>query len=230
MSEAFVETPEIQKRFYEEYTVPMIRKGRLTTFVAGILTFLPPLYLWLGMGIKPEWDYILAGWGIIASSYLLIYVFEPIGFYPEMGLSGIYIGYLAGNIPPVRLPAMLSARAATGCEAGTKRGELVGVIAIGMSVFVNLAFVTLAALLGAAILEVLPKFVMDAFSFTLPAILGGVMAQYWKRSKVFTPLILIICLLLQKAPIPGITKFPGAIIIAAILGYVFYRINKGKKA
>lgn len=228
MSEAIIETPEMQKRFYEEYTVPMIRKGRLTTLIAGILTLLPPLYLWLGMGIKPEWDYILAGWGIIGSSYLLIYVFEPIGFYPEMGLSGIYIGYLAGNIPPVRLPAMLSARAATGCEAGTKRGELVGVIAIGMSVFVNLAFVTLAAIVGAAILEVLPKFVMDSFGFTLPAILGGVMAQYWKRSKVFTPLIFIICCIISKSPLPGIAKFPGAIVTAGVLGYIFYKMSKNK--
>ena len=140
-----VETPEMEKRFHDEYTVKMIRSGRLTTLIAALLTFLPALYLWFGLGIKPTWSQIGSGWAIILSSYFLIYFFEPLGFYPQMGLSGIYVGYLAGNIPSVRLPAMLAARAACGVEAGTKRGELIGTIAIGVSVFTNLFFVTLAS-------------------------------------------------------------------------------------
>ena len=31
----------------------MIRSGRLTTLIAALLTFLPALYLWFGLGIKP---------------------------------------------------------------------------------------------------------------------------------------------------------------------------------
>ncbi len=222
------QTTDMDKRFYEEYTVPMIRKGRLTTLIAAILTFLPALYLWFGLGLKPTWGEIGQGWALIVSSYLIIYFVEPLGFYPVMGLSGIYIGYLAGNIPSVRLPAMLSAQAATGCEAGTKRGELVGVIAIGMSVFVNLAFVTLAAITGVAILEVLPPFIVSAFDYTLPAILGGVIAGYFGKNKVFVPLILAVCVVLQKAPLPGITKFPLAILLSFVIGYYMYTSKKAK--
>ena len=147
-----------------------------------------------------------------------------------MGLSGIYIGYLAGNIPSVRLPAMLAAQSATGCEAGTKRGELVGTIAIGMSVFVNLAFTTAAALTGVYILEILPEFVLDAFDFCLPAILGGVLAQYWRKNRIFVPVILVICLGLQLAPIPNFLRFPGAIVISIILGAFLYSQKKKKAA
>ena len=147
-----VETPEMEKRFHDEYTVKMIRSGRLTTLIAALLTFLPALYLWFVLVIKPTWSHIGSGWAIFLSSYFLIYFFEPLGFYPQMGLSGIYVGYLAGNIPSVRLPAMLAARAACGVEAGTKRGELIGTIAIGVSVFTNLFFVTLAAVSGVYIL------------------------------------------------------------------------------
>lgn len=223
-------TADVDKRFYEEYTVGMIKRGRLTTLIAALLTFLPALYLWLVLGFKPSWGQIGQGWAIIVSSYLIIYFVEPLGFYPVMGLSGIYIGYLAGNIPSVRLPAMISAQAATDCEAGTKRGELVGTIAIGMSVFVNLAFVTLAAVTGVAILNVLPAFVVSAFDFTLPAILGGVIAQYFKKNKVFVPLILVLCVLLQKAPLPSITKFPGAIVLSFVIGYFMYQSKKKKTA
>mgnify|MGYP000878783205 FL=1 len=159
----------MDQEFHDKYTVKMIRNGRLTTLIAALLTLVPPLYLWLVVGFKPTWGQIGAGWSIMFSAYFLLYFFEPLGFYPQMGLSGIYIGYLAGNIPSVRLPAMLAAQSATGCEAGTKRGELVGTIAIGMSVFVNLAFTTAAALTGVYILEILPEFVLDAFDFCLPA-------------------------------------------------------------
>lgn len=221
---------DMDKRFYEEYTVGMIKRGRLTTLLAAILTLLPALYLWLVLGFKPTWSVIGQGWAIIVSSYLIIYFVEPLGFYPVMGLSGIYIGYLAGNIPSVRLPAMISAQAATNCEAGTKKGELVGTIAIGMSVFVNLAFVTLAAITGVAILEILPPFIISAFDYTLPAILGGVIAQYFKKNKIFVPLILVLCLILQKAPIPTITKFPGAILLSFVIGYGLYQSKKKKEA
>ncbi len=223
-------TADVDKRFYKEYTLGMIKRGRITTLIAALLTFLPALYLWLALGFKPTWGQIGQGWAIIVSSYLIIYFVEPLGFYPVMGLSGIYIGYLAGNIPSVRLPAMISAQAATGCEAGTKRGELVGTIAIGMSVFVNLAFVTLAAITGVAILNVLPPFIVSAFDFTLPAILGGVIAQYFKKNKVFVPLILVLCVILQKAPLPSIAKFPSAILLSFLLGYFMYKAKKNKQA
>ena len=223
-------SPEMEKRFYNEYTVKMIRSGRVTTLIAAILTFLPALYLWLALGFKPTWEQIGAGWATIVSAYLIIYFVEPLSFYPVMGLSGIYIGYLAGNIPSVRLPAMMAAQTATGAEAGTKRGELVGTIAIGCSVFVNLFFVTLAAIAGGTILSILPEFVIKAFDYTLPSILGAVLAQYFMKNRSFVVGILAVCLLLQYAPLPSVSKFPLAILASFIIGYLQYQSVKKKKA
>jgi len=220
---------ELDKRFHDEYTVKMIRSGRLTTLIAALLTMLPALYLWFGLGIKPTWSQIGAGYSIVFSAYIFLYFFEPLGFYPQMGLSGIYVGYLAGNIPTVRLPAMLAAHAACGVEAGSKKAELVGVIAIGISVFTNLFFVTLAAITGVFILEILPPFIMNAFDFCLPAILGCVLAQYWKKEKIFVPLFFLICLGIEYAPLPSAIKFPLAIILSLVMGIVFY-MNRKKKA
>ncbi len=222
-------SPEMEKRFHDEYTVKMIRSGRITTLIAAILTFLPALYLWLGLGYKPTWDQIGAGWAIIVSAYLIIYFVEPLSFYPVMGLSGIYIGYLAGNIPSVRLPAMMAAQAVTGAQAGTRKGEIVGTIAIGCSVFVNLLFVTLAAIAGGTILSVLPEFVIKAFDFTLPSILGAVLAQYFLKNRNFVVGILIICLLIQYAPISNVLKFPLAILASFIIGYMQYKAIKAKR-
>lgn len=230
MSDTVVKSTVVSdEEFYEKYTVGMIRNGRITTLLAALLTFLPALYLWLFLGYKPTWGQIGLGWFTIFSSYFIIYFVEPLSFYPVMGLSGIYIGYLAGNIPSVRLPAMMAAQAATGAEAGTRRGELVGTIAIGCSVFVNLIFVTLAAVAGTAILEVLPAFVINAFDYTLPAILGGVIAQYFMKNKPFVVIILVVCLAIQVAPIPSLFKFPGAILASFIIGYLQYKSAKAKR-
>lgn len=222
-------SPEMEERFYNEYTVKMIRNGRLTTLIAAILTFLPALYLWLALGFKPTWEQIGVGWATVVSAYFIIYFVEPLSFYPVMGLSGIYIGYLAGNIPSVRLPAMMAAQAVTGAAAGTKRGELVGTIAIGCSVFVNLIFVTLAAIAGGTILGVLPDFVIKAFDYTLPSILGAVLAQYFVKNRSFVVGILVVCLLLQYAPLPGVSKFPLAILASFVFGYLQYQAMKKKK-
>ena len=67
---------DIDKLFYEKYTKPMIRNGRLTTLIAALLTFIPALYIWLVLGYKCEWSQILAGWGIVGSAYIFLYFFE----------------------------------------------------------------------------------------------------------------------------------------------------------
>ena len=220
---------ELNTRFYESYTKPIIKQGRVTTLIAGLLTFLPALYLWLALDIRPTWGEIGQGWMIVFSSFCVMYFLEPLGYFPIMGLSGVYIGYLAGNIPSVRFPAMVSAQVATGCPAGTKKGELVGTIAIGMSVFVNLIFVTLAAVTGAAILNILPEFVINAFNYTLPAILGAVIAQYFKTQKKLIFIMLIVCVVLLLLPIPSAILLPLTVIISGLLGYVLYQRTKMKE-
>jgi hypothetical protein len=223
-------SPEMEKKFYDEYTVKMIRNGRWTTLVAALFTFLPALYLWLILGFRPTWGQIGTGWSIILSAYLIIYFVEPLGFYPVMGLSGIYIGYLAGNIPAVRLPAMLASQTAVKAEAGTKKGEIAGTIGIGTSVFISLIFVTAAALAGAQILAILPQFVISAFSFTLPSILGAVIAQYFVKNPSFVVLIMVVCIGVQMAPLPNVYKFPLGILLSFILGFLQYqKILKPKR-
>jgi len=216
------------KLFKTEFLDKIVVSGRVTTLLAALLTFLPALYLWLGLGIKPTWAQIGAGWLNIVAVYFIIYIVEPISYYPVLGLSGIYIGYLAGNVPSVRLPALMAAQAATGTEQGTHKGEIVGTIAMGSSVFVNLFFVTLAAIAGQYILAVLPEFFIKAFDYTLPAILGAVMAQFAVKNPSFVGIILIVGFAIQISPMPTIFKFPLAILASLLIGYYQYQYRKRK--
>lgn len=219
-----------EDRFKEEYLSPIIRNGRLTTLIAALLTCLPMLYLWLGLGLRPTWDQIMQGWLNILAIYFIIYIVEPISYYPVMGISGIYIGYLAGNIPSVRLPALLAAQAATNSAAGSKRGDIVGTIAMGSSVFVNIFFVTLAAIAGGFILSILPQFFISSFSYTLPAILGAVMAQFFMKNASFVVIILAVCFGIAVMAMPSLYKFPLAILASGVLGYAQYAYRKKQAA
>lgn len=212
--------------FKRDFLSGIIKSGRMTTLIAGLLTFLPALYLWLGLGIKPTWTQIGAGWLNIVAVYAIIYVAEPISYYPVLGLSGIYIGYLAGNVPSVRLPSLMAAQAATGSESGTNRGEVVGTIAMGSSVFVNLFFVTLAAVAGNYILAILPDFIISSFSYTLPAILGGVMAQFMMKHLSFVVIILILAVGIQLSSLGAAFKFPLIVLMSFIVSYMLYKYRQ----
>ena len=47
---------------------------------------------------------------------------------------------------------------------------------------------------------------------------------------MFLPLIFVLCLAIEYLPIPSFTKFPGAIVLSLILGYIFYQNQKKKNA
>ena len=65
---------------------------------------------------------------------------------------------------------------------------------------------------------------------SLTALSGAVLAQYWRKNKLFVPVIFVICLVLQLLPIPSFLRFPGAIIISIILGIIQYNNQKKKAA
>ena len=72
--------------------------------------------------------------------------------------------------------------------------------------------------------------ILDAFDFCLPAILGAVLAQYWRKNKLFVPVIFNRYTYRQLLPIPSFLRFPGAIIISIILGIIQYNNQKKKAA
>lgn len=159
--------------FDEAYTKPIIRYGRLTNLVAILLCFIPAVVVWLVFGYLPQINDILTGWGLIASIYLVFAFIEPISYYPIVGLSGVYMVCLSGNIGNVRIPCAIMAQQALKTEPGTRKAELVSTLGIAGSIITNLALTTLAALAGAFIMSILPPIIIEALSYVSPAIFGA---------------------------------------------------------
>ena len=205
------------------------KTGRISTLAFCLLSFLPALMLWLVHGVIPPVKTILAGWAGIASIYGVFYVVEPIQYYPVIGLSGNYMSFMAGNIPTVRLPAMMAAQKVVGVEPGTDKGEVISTLAIAASVVVNAAIFFLAAVSGQAILSILPEFVIKSFDNVLAALLGAVSASYVFRNPSLLAVTMLGGYVILMTGLPNWCQTPLSIVVGIAYAVLQYN-NKKKKA
>lgn len=169
----------MENNSYEEnFTKKIISTGRWTILAAIAFCFLPAIYLWARYGAIPPVKNILTGWFLIASMYGAFYIVEPISYFPILGLSGTYMSFLSGNIANIRVPASAVAQEALEVEPGSQKAELVSTISIAGSIITNLIILTIGAFAGNTIIGILPEYVVTAFEFVFPAIMGALLTMF----------------------------------------------------
>ena len=146
----------------------LIKLGIGTVIFAIIANFIPAIYVYVAYGITPGIDGILRVWGIAAASYGISWVVQPIAYFGVLGASGSYIGWLAGAVGDIRLPAVTMAQKVAKVEQGTHEGDVMATIGTSSSVLVSVGFVTLFTFIGSRVLPLLPQSVLDAFNYILP--------------------------------------------------------------
>lgn len=214
--------------FEKVYTKNIIRAGRLTAIAAVILCFGPPLFLYLKYGIFPSVKNLIAGYLIILSMFGISYFTDMIAFYPTTGLSGIYLGYLSGNMSGVRLPVMLTAQEALGTESGSQKAEIVGTIAMGGSVFIGVTCTVLTAIIGDPLMNILPGFVVNSFNYVTPAIMGSLISMVAvKNFKAFIFAVIMSIAVVVLQP-PAFIQFPAVIFSTIFVCIMLYKKEKGK--
>lgn len=167
------------KEFENMWNRPVIRVGAVTVLLAALTSFAPTVWLCISEGVMPPIGQILQSWALVAASFGALYVVEPISYYSVLGLSGTYLSFLSGNIGNMRVPCAAMALEATDTTPGTRQAEIVSTLGITGSILVNIFFVTLAAIVGAALISVLPPVVANAFkTYSAPAIFGAVFGQF----------------------------------------------------
>lgn len=165
-----------------EYSKKVIRNGRITMGLAIIANFIPAIYVGLRYDVMPTWGTIFQIWGIVAASYGISWIVQPIAYYPTMGAAGSYIGWLAGSCGDIRMPAATMAQKVAGVEPGTHEGDVVGTIGVSCSVLVSASLITIFVLLGTQIIPLLPEFITSSFSYILPALFGAIFADQARKN------------------------------------------------
>lgn len=172
---------------------PVIKTGVTTLGIAITMCFLPNVYLYVKHGAIPPLNAALEAWGMIAMMFGAFYVVEPVSYYPILGMSGTYMSFLSGNISNVRVPCSAVAQDTVGVETGSPEAEIISTLGIAGSIITNLIFVSLAALLGAGFLEMLPDSIVLAFkTYTVPAVFGATLGQFFVKFPLIGVIALVI--------------------------------------
>jgi hypothetical protein len=214
------------------YNDRMIRLGIITVSCAIIANFIPALYLWIFRGIVPSVSTILGVWSLAAVTYGVGWIVQPITYFSIMGVSGSYIGWVAGNVADLRGPCSRMAQNVVGVEADSPQGEIMSTIGITSSVFVSAAVITIFTFIGANILPLMPPFVTKSFTYILPAVFGAVYADLSsKHLDVGIGTFVVGMALLYMLPKLGVNAglITVAVIVASVLiGRICYVARKKK--
>ncbi len=216
------------------YDKKLIKIGRISMGLAIIANFLPAVYVGLRYGEMPGLSTILQIWGLVAATYGISWIIQPIAYYPTLGAPGSYIGWLAGSVGDIRMPAASMAQKMAGTEEGTHAHEVVGTIGTCCSVFVSASMITLFTIIGSQVIPLLPPFVTSSFSYILPALFGAIYVDIARKDLRTGVCTIIGALVILKGGsmlgIPGGILTLGVVLAGILITRGFFVMDKNKKA
>ncbi|KIL44290.1 hypothetical protein [Jeotgalibacillus soli] len=203
--------------------------GRLTLWVLIAASLMAPLYLSFVLGAHPGWTPIIAGLVGYAAFVGIMWVLEPVTYYPTLGISGTYIGFLTGNIANMCLPCSAAAQNAVGAEPGTKKAEISGTLGIAIASLTNIIVIIFVVLSGSYIVSILPAPVETALGYVLPAIFGGVLGQFAIKVPLYGTIALIVGLIILFSPIFSLIQIVLCVVITVAIVLYIEKLKASKE-
>jgi len=202
--------------------------GRITLIIGLLLTFLPPVLLWLVYGILPPLNNLLNGIISISSVMFPVSVVEVLTFTPLLGASAMYMSYLTGNISNMKIPSAAISMEVAEVKPSTPEGDIVATIAIAGSVIAS------EIVIAAGVLMIVPisvklnnPMIQPAFEQVLPALFGSIGAYYilkeWRLAVV--PLAAAIALNMMIPGLPTAVTIPICVVASVLAARFLYNRN-----
>ena len=211
-----------------DFDSQIIRLGIITTALAIITNFFPVAYLYFGLGVSPGMD-IFKILAMLTAIYAAAWITMPISYFPTLGAGGSYIGWIAGSVSDIRLPAATMAQKVSGYEAGTPEGDVVSIMGIAVSVFVSILVVSIFTVIGAGILPLLPKVVTASFAYIVPAIFSAVFAELTSKDYMLGVLVFVgaisIVVVAPNLGLPTWALMPLIIVLAVFIASTKYKLT-----
>lgn len=220
----------MNKEYYSKVYIPDIIKWGKITMLLGILTcFGPALVMSFIYGYMPPVSAIIAGTIAQMSVSGAFYIVEPISYFPILGIPGTYLTFLSGNTSNMRVPCASVAQEAAGVEMGSEKGSIVSTVGIAVSILVNVAILTVGAVVGNALINMMPIQFKEALNFLLPALYGAVFGQFAVSRPKLGVVAVIIAFGMNWLMKNGfLSFFPGTPSYVVIFVAVFGSILAGK--
>lgn len=205
------------------------RWGRITMIIGLFFSLAAPGYLVFFAGLDIEIAGILTAFAALAAVFGVIWIVEPLTYYPILGASSMYQAFMIGNISNKLLPAAMIAQSTIGVRPGTRKGELSAVAAICGAATVHLSSLFIfVGLLGTWLVSVIPADIVQTVQlYILPTVLGAVIiqaivSQKAPRSTLIALAVCLIVVFVLVPLIPGFALFSTAVgvIATAVLAWV----------
>ena len=218
---------------FDEYDHKIHRMGRIGTFVSLITWFLPAIGITLIYKVRLNWGQILAATIAVVSAFGLQGFFQPFTFFPMLGAGGTYLSFIFGNVPQQRLPCATSCQEIMGVDMGTKEGDIVATIAVGISSLVSVAVCTLGMVAVTIIYPVISNPVLSpGFGNIIPALFGYMFVTVFLGSPKVATLPSILCLIMLAVfGLPFASKnsmYLNLFFMGTAVVWAYYLFKKGK--
>ncbi|MGL4283770.1 hypothetical protein [Eubacterium aggregans] len=197
---------------FKTYNDATYRYGLLWIWTAIAVLLAVPVIVCLVYDAWPEGTAVLKGLLGVAPIYWTVGLIEVITYTPMLGTGGTFIGFVAGNVPSLKVPAALNAMDAMEVKPGSEEAEIVSAIAIATSAIVPTIIISVGVLLFSLLTPVLESPVLKpAFDNILPALFGGLAVVFigksWKIA--MAPLVFMVLLFIA---VPSLASSVGVLV------------------
>lgn len=168
----------------------------------------------------------------IAAVMGVIWVIEPISYFPILGPGAMYQAFLIGNISTKLLPAAVTAQESIKARPGTPQAQIAATLAICSAALIHvIGLMLVVGFFGQWLLTVIPADVLGAVTrFVVPAVLGAFVMQNVIGNRrqpkiIVTALIVGVIVIYGLAPLaPALANaapFFGVVLTAAVSMLMF---------
>ena len=176
--------------------------GRLWLGAGMLLICTIPLWLALYYGVEPKWE--VFGTGAVISPFILMAlsgIAEPVIYSPMVGVNGMYLSFLTGNLSNLKIPCVVKSQEIAGTKRGTEEDEIVATIAVATSSLVTIIIIGVIVLCLAVIPNLTEKisdapYLTPAFGCVVYALFGSLGGKYIVKNPKLAigPIIIVVIL------------------------------------
>lgn len=199
--------------------------GRWTSVIALLAMFAVPIVVTVAFQIKVDWASAVPIAGSLIALFAPMAIVENISYYAIIGAGGVYLSCITGNIMNMKLPCALSGMKIANVEPGSKKGDIISIISIGVSSIVTTIILLFGMLVvGKFLAPLLDNPVLKpGFDNTMPALMGAIAVPFVIKSPKLAIFPVIATLILYLSPL-GTTLFSAFYQSYTLLGVMFVTV------
>ena len=153
--------------------------GPITMLAGMVAMLMGPILMVFAGGYTVSPGTLVTAVAAIALVMGVVWVIEPISYFPILGPGAMYQAFLIGNISTKLLPAAVTAQGSINAKPGSPQAQIAATLAICSAAIIHVgALVLVVAVFGQWLLTVIPADLLAAVTqFVVPAVLGAFLMQ-----------------------------------------------------